>query len=78
MTQAGHPEWTPRADAGRLLKLMRVAAERRVDEVAAGAGISHSHLSNLEACRHRLLPEVAERLVREILRGQVVRVRPRA
>lgn len=61
--------WQPSADAGRHLRLMRVSASKDVKEVAAAAGVSRPHLSNLEACRHRLSPDVAMRVARAILSG---------
>lgn len=61
--------WQPSADAGRHLRLMRVSAAMEVKEVAQAAGVSRSHLSNLEACRHRLSPDVAMRVARAILSG---------
>jgi transcriptional regulator with XRE-family HTH domain len=69
LEQVQAPGWQPGAGAGRVLRLARTAADLDVKQVAAAAGVSRSHLSNLEAGRHRLLPDVAERVARAILSG---------
>ena len=67
--KVGGAAWQPSADAGRHLRLMRVSASKEVKEVAAAAGVSRPHLSNLEASRHRLSPDVALRVCKAILSG---------
>ena len=61
--------WQPGADAGRVLRVARVVANKDVTQVAAAAGISRPHLSNLEAGRNRLSPELAEKVFKAILAG---------
>lgn len=54
-------------NAGQVLRVARVVAERKQQDVARAAGISCGHLSELESGHARLTPAVAERVMRAIL-----------
>jgi len=59
-------------DAGRVLRVARVVADRKQQDIARAAGISCGHLSSIETGDARLTPALAERVARAILTAEAV------
>ena len=54
-------------NAGTVLRVARVVADRKQQDIARAAGISCGHLSSIESGDARLTPAVAERVMRAII-----------
>jgi transcriptional regulator with XRE-family HTH domain len=52
---------------GRLLRLIRIAADKRLESVAAGAELSIAHLSKVERGHRVAPPKTIDRIIESIL-----------